>query len=180
MSPEALENLKYPIGKFDYPSTFVMAEIKDNIHTICHFPQVLRECVQRLSDEQLNTPYRSGGWTVRQVVHHLTDSHINSYIRFKWTLTEDQPTIKIYHEKNWAELPDAKNDAIEPSLLLLTALHLKWTNVLNNLTETDLKKSFLHPENQRKIELHQNIALYAWHCKHNLRHITSLSERNNW
>ncbi|UXX78853.1 putative metal-dependent hydrolase [Reichenbachiella carrageenanivorans] len=180
MSEEELEKLKYPIGKFQFPTSYSKADTDNHIHTICHFPQILRESVKYLTDEQLNTSYRPDGWTIRQVIHHLVDSHINSYVRFKWTLTEHQPTIKAYDEKAWAELSDAKYDAIEPSLLLLTALHLKWSNMLNNLTEQDLKKTFIHPESKREILLHQNIALYAWHCDHHLAHIMNLAERNGW
>jgi len=180
MSTEELEKLRYPIGKFEFPSTFSMPEIENNIHTICHFPQVLKETVEFLSDDQLNTAYRPGGWTVRQLVHHLADSHMNSYIRFKWTLTENEPTIKAYDEKAWAELPEAKHEAIESSLLLLTALHLRWFNLLKKLSESDLKKAFVHPENGRKIQLHENIALYAWHCNHHLTHIMNLTEGMNW
>ena len=180
MSTEELEKLKYPIGKFEFPSSFVPYEIENDIHTICHFPQVLRETVNQLNDEQLNTPYRPDGWTVRQLVHHLADSHMNSYVRFKWTVTEKEPTIKAYDEKAWAELSDAKYDAIEPSLLLLTALHLKWTNLLKNLSEPDLNKAFIHPQNGRKIKLYENIALYSWHCNHHLAHILNLIERMNW
>ncbi|MEP2511878.1 MAG: YfiT family bacillithiol transferase [Reichenbachiella sp.] len=180
MSTEDLENLRYPIGKFKFPTFFSSSEAENNIHTICHFPQVLRETVKYLSDDQLNTSYRPDGWTIRQVVHHIADSHMNSYIRFKWTLTENQPTIKAYNEQAWAELPDAKNDAIESSLLLLTALHLKWTNVLTNLTEDQMKISFTHPQNGRQIKLFENIALYAWHCNHHLAHIMNLKERMNW
>ncbi|MEO9964398.1 MAG: YfiT family bacillithiol transferase [Reichenbachiella sp.] len=180
MSADDLEKLKYPIGHFQFPSSYSISDIEEDIHTICHLPQVLRESVQYLSDEQLNTHYRPDGWTVRQVVHHMADSHMNSYIRFKWTLTETQPTIKTYDEKKWAELPDAKNDAIEPSLLLLTALHLKWTNVLRNLTEEEMHLTFIHPESGRQTKIYENIALYAWHCNHHLAHIMNLAERMNW
>lgn len=180
MSTEELENLKFPIGKFQFPKSFAIQEIDNDIHTICHFPQVLRETVQHLSDEQLNTPYRPDGWTVRQLVHHLADSHLNSYVRFKWTITEDQPTIKAYDQNAWAELADAKYDAIEPSLLLLTALHLKWTSLLKNLSEADMNKTFIHPQNGRRIKIYENIALYSWHCNHHLAHIMNLIERMNW
>lgn len=180
MSEEELEKLKYPIGEFQYPTAYSQSETENQIHTICHFPQVLRESVKQLTDQQLNTPYRPDGWTVRQVVHHLADSHMNSYVRFKWTLTEQQPTIKAYDEKAWAELSDAKHDAIEPSLLLLTALHLKWTSLLHNLSEQELKKSFIHPESGRQIRLYENIAMYAWHCDHHLAHIMNLAERSGW
>ncbi|SMD32115.1 DinB superfamily protein [Reichenbachiella faecimaris] len=180
MSTEELEELKYPIGKFEFPKSFSKKDIENGIHTICHFPQVLRETVQYLSDDQLNTPYRPDGWTVRQLVHHLADSHTNSYVRFKWTLTEPEPVIKAYDEKAWAALEDAKHDAIEPSLLLLTALHLKWTSLLNNLSNEDMEKAFIHPQNGRKVKLYENIELYAWHCNHHLAHIMNLTERMNW
>lgn len=180
MSTEDIEKLRYPIGKFQFPKTMERSVVENDIHIICHFPQVLRETVQYLNDEQLNTPYRPDGWTVRQLVHHLADSHMNSYIRFKWTLTEEQPTIKAYEEKKWAELPDAKNDPIESSLLLLTALHLKWTNVLNNLNDDQINRAFVYPQNGRQIKIYENIALYAWHCNHHLNHILKLIERMNW
>lgn len=180
MSTEDIDKLKYPIGTFKFPASYSSSGIENDIHIICHFPQVLRESVQYLSDEQLDTPYRPNGWTIRQVVHHLADSHMNSYIRFKWTLTEEEPTIKTYNEQTWAELNEAKSTIIEPSLLLLTALHLKWTSLLNDLTKEDMMRSFIHPDNGRKIKLYENIALYAWHSTHHLAHITNLVDRMHW
>lgn len=149
------------------------------IADIASFPDRLSGAVEHLSAQQLDTPYRPGGWTIRQVVHHCADSHMNSLIRFKLALTEDKPVIKPYFEDRWANLPDSIMD-ISPALQMLHGLHGKWVYLLQSLTAAELKKSFIHPEKQSEISLDVAIALYAWHCNHHLAHITSLKSRNCW
>ncbi len=180
MSSEELEKLKYPIGKFSAPKEFSKALYDQWIQTIDELPKKLTTAVNNLTDKQLDTPYREGGWTVRQVVHHLADSHLNSYIRFKLAMTEDLPTIKPYSEDRWAELEEAKHAPVEISLLLIVALHKRWVLFLKTLTEDDLKRKFHHPESKRDMELRTTLALYAWHCNHHLAHITVLKEREGW
>ena len=180
MDDQQLLSLKYPIGKFTAPEHIDEALIKTCIADIASFPQKLENEVATLSDRQLDTPYRPDGWTVRQLIHHCADSHLNSYIRFKLALTEDKPFIKPYFEDRWADLPDSRLMKIEPSLLLLNALHQKWVFLLESLTETDLQKVFVHPEHQKEYPLNLVISLYAWHSNHHLAHITSLKSRQGW
>ena len=175
-----IETLKYPIGKYKSPDSFSKRLTDEWIQTISELPEKLNSVVKNLSDSQLDTPYRDGGWTVRQVVHHLVDSHMNSYIRFKLALTEDTPTIKPYFEARWAELDDAKNAPVEFSLTMLEALHKRWVFFLKKLSEEDLKKKFHHPESNKDFELRAILALYAWHCEHHLAHINNLAERKGW
>jgi len=163
--------LKYPIGKYEKPKRITLETIGRWIDQIEHLPNKLRRVVETLSNEELDMTYRPGGWSIRQVVHHLPDSHINSYIRFRWTLTEEKPTIKAYFEQRWAELPDAKEGNIEISLILLEALHIRWCLLLRSLELEDLNKSFLHPETGKEIRLDENIGLYAWHGNHHLAQI---------
>ena len=139
-------------------------------------PHTLRSVVAGLSDAQLEIPYRDGGWTVRQVVHHLADAHINAYTRLRLALTEDEPTIKAYYEDRWAELSDARTSPVEPSLALLESLHQRWVTLLRGLTEEDWKRTFRHPD-LGLVRLDQNAALYAWHGRHHVAHVTSLRER---
>ena len=128
----------------------------------------------------MDTPYREGGWTLRQVVHHVVDSHLNSYIRFKWTLTENDPQIKAYEESLWAELPEAKTAPVSLSLDLLRALHARWVMMLRHMTPEDWKRRYFHPEMQKWVPLDRNLGLYAWHGKHHLAHITQLKARKGW
>jgi hypothetical protein len=175
-----LETLKYPIGKFSAPNEFSAELIHQWILTIDKLPAKLKEVVINMTDKQLDTPYRDGGWTVRQVVHHLADSHMNSYIRFKLAVTEQLPVIKTYDEVRWAELHEAKHAPVEISLSLLEALHGRWVLFLRTLNEDDWKRKFHHPGSGKDIELRTTLALYAWHCKHHLAHISSLKEREGW
>ena len=179
MNQNELDILRYPIGKYKAPTTISSADVAEWIKTIEDLPAKLRRLVSGLSDEQLDTPYRPGGWTIRQVVHHIPDSHANSYVRFKWTLTEDKPTIKAYHEDRWAELPDSFGP-IDSALNLLDAIHIKWLIILKSLTKDDLKKSFIHPESGRETFLDWNIGLYAWHCNHHYAHIANLKKQKGW
>ncbi|MEM6686570.1 MAG: YfiT family bacillithiol transferase [Bacteroidota bacterium] len=175
-----LEQLQYPIGKPQIPEHITPKHISDWITVLENFPQRLRDLVKNLSQEQLNTQYRPGGWTVRQVIHHLSDSHHNSYTRFKWTLTETQPLIKAYYEDRWAELFDSKSAPIALSLDTMTALHAKWVYFLKGLTESDLGQIFIHPEGNEKVSLKENIGIYAWHCNHHYEHINQLLIRCGW
>jgi len=168
-----IEKLRFPIGRFSPPENYTPEFIASCIADIENTPAQYEQAVEGLSDEQLDTPYRLEGWTLRQVIHHVVDSHMNSYIRFKWTLTEDTPTIKAYDEKLWAEEPEAKNAPIQLSIDMLKALHARWVLVLKNLSEEDLEKEFTHPETGKNINLKTMVALYAWHSKHHLGHITS-------
>ena len=150
------------------------------ISIIESFPSKLNDLVANLSEEQLDTVYRKNGWTIRQVIHHCYDSHHNSYTRFKWTLTEENPVIKAYFEDRWAELFDTKSAPILLSLDAIKALHAKWVYLLKGLSNTDLDKYFIHPETKEKVTLKENICIYAWHCKHHFAHIENLIKRNNW
>lgn len=176
----SLEQLKYPIGKFVIPKSINSDILNQWISQIATFPSRLKSEVSHLTDHQLDTPYRPDGWTVRQVVHHCADSHMNSFVRLKLTLTEHKPIIKPYHENLWAELPDAKSMPIEHSLLILDGLHHRWTDLLRSLTNQDFHRTFIHPEHGREFPLNVFVALYAWHCEHHLAHITELKKRNNW
>lgn len=175
-----LEKLKYPIGKVNIPAEITINDISKWISIIENHPEKIRKLVKSLDDNQLDTPYRPDGWTVRQVIHHLGDSHTNSYIRFKWTLTEDKPVIKAYFEDRWAELSDSKNGSIELGLDYLKVLHAKWVYLLKELTNDDLKKYFIHPETNAEVTLAKNIGIYAWHCEHHYQHINQLLIRKGW
>lgn len=170
-----LEQLRFPIGKWNRPETNDAASLAASIATLAAFPAKLRAAVAHLSDEQLDTPYRPGGWTVRQVVHHCADSHMNAYIRCKLALTEDKPTVKPYFEDRWAELKDGKTLPAEISLRLLEALHTRWEVLLRSMTDQQLLRSFIHPEFGVEYRLFQVISLYAWHSEHHLGHVRLVS-----
>ena len=170
---------RYPIGKFDKSITVTKEMKSEFINTIETHPSQLRKEVENLSQQQLDTPYRDSGWTVRQVIHHLPDSHINSYVRFKLALTEDNPQIKTYEEHLWAELQDSFKTPIDVSLNLLESLHKRWAILLRSLTDKQFEKTFQHPE-WEKITLSTTLALYAWHSKHHLAHITELKKKMGW
>jgi len=162
--------LRYPIGKFAKPEIINKEAIDGWITEIESLPGNLKFICNDLTDEQLKLRYREGGWTIRQVVHHIADSHLNSIIRYKWTLSEDTPTIKAYDEKAWAKLPDY-NAPIDLSISLLEALHRRWTYLLRNITEDDYQNAYVHPSHGRQVPLTINTALYAWHGKHHVEHI---------
>jgi hypothetical protein len=166
-----LENLKYPVGKFRRPDVIATAQLRTWIEDIELLPARARDLATDLTLEELNYHYRPEGWNIKQVVHHLADSHMNSFIRFKLTLTEEVPTIKPYLQDKWAELPDATDSNISESLIILEGVHARWSKLLRSLTEEDLQREFLHPESKGKITLGINVALYAWHCNHHLEHI---------
>ena len=178
MSAE-LEKLRYPIGRFEPPSRIDRDYIERWIGDIEALPADLRKAVKGLTDAQLDTPYRPGGWTIRQVIHHLPDSHINSFIRFKWALTEDRPEIKPYFEDRWAELADYSMAPVAASLDLLDGLHQRWVALLRSLTGQDLKKTFIHPESGL-VKLPETIGSYAWHGRHHLAHIREAIRREGW
>jgi hypothetical protein len=175
-----IETLKYPIGHFEHPKVFRSTTYNEWVATIAAFPKLLIEATDGLTEQQLDTPYRPDGWTVRQVVHHFADSHLNSFVRFKLALTEDNPTIKPYFEERWAMLPDGKTLAISSSLKLLEGLHERWAALLTGLTEAERQRTFFHPEHQQEFVLEQYVGFYAWHCSHHLAHITSLKAREGW
>ena len=172
-------DLQYPIGKFQPQESYSNAEQDDAISRIASLPSRLRNAVANLSPTQLDTPYRDGGWTVRQVIHHVADSHMNAYIRVKWAITEDSPLIKAYDEKAWAGTPEA-SDSVELSLNLLEPLHKKWATLLKGLSGADRKKYFIHPETKKQVTIERQMALYAWHGDHHLAHITGLKTRMGW
>lgn len=169
---------RYPIGKFQKVPSLSAAERSACIEQIALAPANFRKAVAGLDDQQLDTPYRDGGWTVRQVVHHLPDSHMNAYIRFKWGLTEDSPAIKTYEEKDWARTPDTRAP-IAMSLDLLTSLHQRWVALLRGMRAEDFARTIKHPE-WGAPSLDTMLALYAWHGRHHTAHVTSLRQRRGW
>jgi len=173
-----MEDLRYPIGKFEFEPTGASEEHGLWIGQIEQAPDKLRTAVRGLTQQQLDTPYRPGGWTVRQLAHHVPDSHLNAYARFKLALTEDNPTIKPYYEDRWAELPDSKAE-IESSLALLELLHTRWVRLLRSIEEKDWLRTFHHPE-LGPVTLEKNLAHYAWHGRHHVAHITNLRNRMQW
>ena len=173
-----MEDLKYPVGTYQLPQTITREERRSWVDEIAATPRHLRAAVAGLSESQLDTHYRPGGWTVRQVVHHVPDSHMNCFIRIKFALTENQPTIKPYDEALWAELPDAKAP-IETSLVLLEMLHTRMMSLLEPLTEAQWKRAFVHPELGVR-NLDQTMSLYAWHGRHHVAHVTRLRDRMGW
>ncbi|HEX9580113.1 MAG TPA: putative metal-dependent hydrolase [Gemmatimonadales bacterium] len=173
------QDLRYPIGPFTKPKSFSADDRTRAIEEITHAPALVREAVRGLTAEQLATSYRPGGWTVRQVVHHLPDSHMNAYVRFKLALTEDQPTIKPYEEARWADLRDANEARLEASLTLLDVLHERWVMLLRSLTPGEFARTLKHPE-IGVIDLDYLVAMYAWHGRHHAAHITSLRQRLGW
>ncbi len=175
-----LDELRYPIGQFEAPEQYTQEQIDSWIQILEEFPEKLIALVEDLSDEQLNTPYRPGGWTVRQTIHHMADSHHHSYTRFKWTLTEDKPRIKAYFEQDWAELEDAKHLPIEISLNYLKAIHAKLVTTIKSLSDAQLSRSYIHPEGDVEINLKKQTGIYAWHSQHHYAHIANLIKRENW
>ena len=173
-----LEDLRFPIGRFSMPDSSLPGMRSAQIETLRQLPERLKIAVTGLSDTQLNTPYREGGWTVRQVVHHIADSHVQAYIRCKTALTEDWPTVKVYDEAAWANLPDSRLP-IDISLALIEALHGRWVALLEAMTDDDFRKGYNHPERGRQ-NLANVMAMYAWHSRHHTAHITGLRARMSW
>ncbi len=177
--PESTADARYPIGRFQFSGSSTPEERDAWIDAIEAVPAHLKAAVEGLSDKQLDRPYREGGWTVRQVAHHLLDSHINSYIRFRRGLSEDTPDIAAYDEQLWAKLPDAATAPVQPSLMALEGLHERWVLLLRSLSETDFARTIRHSA-MGVVSLEKNLALYAWHGAHHVAQITSLREREEW
>ena len=173
-------DLRYPIGKVDYSVVATPERRRTWIDDIARGPDALRAAVAGLSDAQLDTPYRPGGWTVRQVVHHVPDSHGNAYIRFKQALTVDDPVIMAYDEAKWAELSDSRDVPIQVSLDLLSALHRQWVPLLRAMPEAAFARGYRHPEYNRRFTLDEVLNLYSWHSRHHVAHITALRAREGW
>jgi uncharacterized damage-inducible protein DinB len=170
---------RYPVGRFT-PDPIPTPETRNrHIERLAALPGLVRQAVARLSNAQLNTPYREGGWTVRQVVHHIADSHMNAYIRFKWALTEDNPTIKAYEEGAWAALKDSELTPVEISLAMIESLHARWTVLVRSMSAEDFQRKFVHPDSGPH-DVDWLLQLYSWHGNHHLAHITSLRERMKW
>jgi len=178
-----MSDLRYPVGKFEWSAPESEAQGAKNragyIEVVAKLPAQMRAAVQDLRPEQLDTPYRLEGWSVRQVVHHVPDSHMNAYVRFKLALTEHEPHIKPYKEAEWAKLADTRITPIEVSLHLLAALHSRWVDLLQAMQPSDFGRTLYHPEHGA-LTLERMLAMYAWHSRHHLAHITSLRERMGW
>lgn len=179
MTSPAMEDLRYPIGRLQMPERFDATGRAERIELVERTPEALARAVAALGDAQLDTPYREGGWTVRQLVHHVADSHMNAYVRFKLALTEEEPPVKGYEEAAWAELPDSARVPIGVSLDLLRALHTRWGALLEAMSEADFQRTLVHPEKGVRT-LDQMLATYAWHGPHHVAHVTRLSERMHW
>ncbi|MGG4490220.1 YfiT family bacillithiol transferase [Metabacillus idriensis] len=175
-----MKDLKYPIGFFHGPEKIEPVHLESWLHELSAAPSRLKAAVLDLSDSQLDTPYREGGWSVRQVVHHVADSHMNAYIRIKLGLTEENPVIRTYEEKEWAELADSKHGEIDVSLVLLESLHKRLILLAATLSESDFNRTFFHPENKTSATLAETFGVYAWHGNHHIAHIESLRERMGW
>jgi hypothetical protein len=172
-------DLSYPIGKFQMPKEVSPEALRAGIRELAAAPGLLREAVRGLDDAQLDTPYRPGGWTVRQVVHHIADSHMNAYMRFRLALTEDQPAIKPYDQAKWADLADARRDPVEVSLALIDGMHQRLVDLMDSLAPADFSRTFRHPE-RGVVRLDSNLLMYAWHSRHHTAHITGLRQRMGW
>jgi hypothetical protein len=172
-------DLRYPIGRFTPPQSITQQDLQNAIDDIAALPSELRKAVHGLDEGQLDTPYRPDGWTVRQVVHHVADSHMNAFARMRKALTEKDPDIFAYNEKAWAELTDSRHAAVDLSLALTDALHRRWTMMLRAIEGQDWQRTFRHPE-RGSMRVDMNTLLYAWHGKHHVAHIIALRERQNW
>lgn len=175
-----IEAKRYPIGKFNEPRKISDSELDDYIKVIKDFPGKLKNLIENFTDNQLDTPYREKGWTVRQLVNHLADSHVNAFIRFKLALTEENPVIKPYHEAKWAELEDSTSINIKPAMRMLKGIHQRWYHLLKSLTNKQFERTFHHPELKRNYDLRICLALYVWHCNHHFAHIENLKTEKGW
>ena len=180
MITEELDELKYPIGKEQIPEKITSVEIQKWITDISELPLKLKQAASDLSREQLDTPYRPEGWTLKQLIHHIADSHMSALLRFKWALTEDEPTIKAYDQNAFAELYDSRLTPIEISLDLISALHGKWVILLENMSMSDFEKTFVHPETGYRFTLKESLGHYSWHGRHHYAHLHNLLERKGW
>jgi uncharacterized damage-inducible protein DinB len=174
-----MEDLSYPIGRF-VPQPYSDKELKERLMAIMFLPKELENAIQNLDEYQIETPYRPDGWTVKQLINHIADSHMNAFIRFKLGLTEENPTIKTYNQDAWVNLNDTKIVPINVSITLVHALHARWAALLNGISSADLERTVFHPEQKKEITLWHMLGLYAWHGKHHVKHITALRERMKW
>ena len=170
------DNLRYPIGQFEYGKSYSLDDTRKHIKVIAKYPKDLKNLLKKLKSGDLEKTYRPEGWTVRQIVNHIADSHINAYVRVKLAVTEPTPIIKPYEEQLWAELEDGKHGSIKTSVKLLTALHKRWTNFLKSIQEDDLEKAYYHPASKKTVSIQEAIALYVWHGQHHLAHIQLVVE----
>ena len=177
---ENFEKKKFPIGEFKENNTDCDIELERHIKVIKNFSEKLKKLIEDFSDQQLDTPYRDGGWTVRQLINHLADSHANSFIRFKLALTEENPTIKPYDEARWAELQDSVDMSVKPAMRMLKGIHQRWYHLLKTLTNKQFERTFRHPEKEIHYNLRYYLALYAWHCNHHFAHIENLKLEKGW
>jgi hypothetical protein len=180
MDDSQLELLRFPVGRFTYPPSVSDSDRNSYIDVIAQTPANMRIAVANLNEQQLSTPYRPDGWSVRQVAHHVPDSHMNAFIRFKLALTENTPTILPYNQAKWAELPDVHNTPVDVSVSLLESVHARWVQLLRGMTATDFSREYLHPEHGKTFRLDSVLAMYAWHSRHHIAQITSLRERMGW
>ncbi|HSP33799.1 MAG TPA: putative metal-dependent hydrolase [Thermoanaerobaculia bacterium] len=171
---------RYPIGKFQRRDNLTPDERRTLIDQIAAVPQTMRNAVRGLSEQQLDTPYREGGWSLRQVVHHVPDSHLNAYVRIKLALTEDNPTIKPYDEDAWAKLADSRSTPVETSLQMIDALHTRWVALMRSMKDADFRRTFRHPEHKGDFSIDGLVSLYAWHGRHHTAHITAFRDRMGW
>ena len=174
-----MEDLSYPIGRF-VSQPYSDKELKERLMAIMFLPKELENAIQNLDEYQIETPYRPDGWTVKQLINHIADSHMNAFIRFKLGLTEENPTIKPYNQDAWVNLNDTKIGPINVSITLVHALHARWAALLNGISSADLERTVFHPEQKKEITLWHMLGLYAWHGKHHVKHITALRERMKW
>ena len=172
-------DIRYPIGKFQLVD-FSAAEKESKLADILFLPRLLEFAILNLNEEHMHVPYREGGWTINQIIHHVADSHMNAFIRFKLGLTEENPTIKTYNQDAWVNLNDTKIVPINVSITLVHALHARWAALLNGISSADLERTVFHPEQKKEITLWHMLGLYAWHGKHHVKHITALRERMKW
>ncbi|MDR6157526.1 putative damage-inducible protein DinB [Chryseobacterium sp. SLBN-27] len=175
-----IEQKRFPIGQFKEPENICDIKLDEYIKVIKDFPAKLKNLIEDFSDDQLDTQYREGGWTVRQLVNHIADSHINSFIRFKLALTEDTPTIKPYDEAKWAELQDSQNMPVKPAMRMIKGTHQRWTALLKSMTNKQFERTFHHPEHHKNYDLRHCLALYVWHCNHHFAHIENLKKEKGW
>jgi hypothetical protein len=173
-------DIRHPIGRFQYDGDSSREAVNRAIADIAALPGLLRAAVAGLSDAQLDRPYREGGWTPREVVHHVADSHMNAYIRCKLALTEQAPTIKPYDQAAWARLADVAAVPVEVSLNLIDALHTRWVALLRSMSDAELERAYIHPEQDHPVPMREVMAMYAWHGRHHTAHIMALRDRNGW
>lgn len=177
---DSYEQLRYPIGRYEDPERYDAEMLNEWIAAIEALPKWLDLCIENLDEEQLHIPYRPGGWTINQIIHHLADSHMNAYIRIKLALTEESPMIKPYDEKLWAELPDVDLVPVNVSITLLHALHIRWGQLLRNMQESDWERTYYHPEHEADVPLWQFTDLYAWHGRHHMEQIRQFRQKMGW